>query len=72
MLPRRPKNRPHQAKRKANLAARGPRQKLAQSYEISEGLLVQPAAAHDEFLAEIAQMRNRTAEGGQAKPEEAP
>lgn len=61
---------PHQAEAHADLAAGGPRQKLAQRDEIGIGGVVQPAAAHDEGLAEIAEMGDRPAEGGQAQAQE--
>jgi hypothetical protein len=45
---------------------------LTQPNETGKGLFAKPAAPDGEFLAEIAQMRNRPAEGGQAKLEKDP
>ncbi len=59
----------HEADGKADLTARRAGQKLAQRDEIGIGLFVEPAAAHDELVAEISDMRDRSAEAGQAKLE---
>ena len=45
-----------------HLAARGTGQKLRQRHEIGIGAVVEPAAALDELVAEIAQMRDRPTE----------
>ncbi len=63
---------PHQPNREAGLAARRSRQELAQANEIGKGLLVEPAAADNEFLAEIAQMRDRPAERGKPQLQKDP
>ena len=39
----------------------GPRQELTQRHEICEGRFVEPAAPHDEFFAEIADVRDGSA-----------
>jgi hypothetical protein len=44
---------------------------LTQSNETGEGFLAEPTA-DDDFLAEIAQMRDRPSEGGSAKLEKDP
>ena len=59
----------HQADGEADLTARRARQKLAQRDEIGVGLFVEPAAARDKLVAEISDMRDRSAEAGQTKPE---
>src|SRR5262249_26560896 len=38
--------------------------------EVSVSMLVEPVSAHDEFVAKIANMRDRSAEGTQAQPGE--
>jgi hypothetical protein len=62
--------RPHHAKREPDLAGGRPRQELAQRHQIGIGAVVEPAPPHHQFLAEITQMRDWPAEGGQAEPEE--
>src|SRR5438105_1784204 len=59
----------HQTDGKSDLAAGGSRQKLVQTYEIGVDLLVEPAAAHDELVAEISDLSDRSAEAGNAEPE---
>ena len=61
---------PHEADGKSDLAARGARQELAEADEIGIGVFVQPAAAHDEFVAKIADVSDRPAEAGDAELEE--
>ncbi|MGF6300240.1 hypothetical protein OKW42_003570 [Paraburkholderia sp. WC7.3d] len=56
----------HPPDRDADLAAARARQKLAQRDEVAERVFVEPAAALDELVAEIAQMRGRTAERSEA------
>src|SRR5690606_38678658 len=46
------------------------RQELAERDEIGIGALAQPFATRDQFIAEIAEMGDRTAEGGQTKLQE--
>src|SRR5690348_15529314 len=60
--------RPHEADRESDLAAGGSRQELAERHQVCVGRLVEPAAAHDELVAEISDVRNRPAEAGQAEP----
>ena len=60
----------HEADGEADLAARRSGQELAERDEIAEGPLVEPAALDDERVAEIAEMRHRPAEAGQAEFEE--
>ena len=60
----------HQADGKSDLAAGGAGQELAQPHEIGIGLLVDPAAAHDELVAEIPDVSDRSAKAGDAQPEE--
>src|SRR6185503_126198 len=55
--------------RQPDLAARRPRQELAERHDIGKAGLVEPAPASDELGAEIAQMRHRPAKGGEAEPE---
>ncbi|CUK20279.1 Uncharacterised protein [Achromobacter xylosoxidans] len=62
--------RPLQAQGHADLAAGRPRQELAKRHQIGKSVIVEPAAAVDEFLAEIGQMRHRTAKGRQAQAQE--
>ena len=62
--------RPYQTDRKTGLARSRTRQELAERNEIDEGLLVEPSPADDEFLAEIADVRNRSAKGADAELEE--
>ncbi|KFC71405.1 hypothetical protein FF80_00599 [Devosia sp. LC5] len=56
-----------QPQRKADLARCRPRQELAQRYKIAIALLVDPAAAGNQFIAKIAEMGNRPAERGQTE-----
>ena len=60
----------HEADGEPDLAARGPRQELAKRYQIAERPLVEPAAFQHERVAEVAQMRDRPAETGQAEFQE--
>ncbi len=60
----------HQPDRHAHLAGGGTRQELAQRDEIGVGLLAQPLPAPHQLLAEIAEMRHRSAEGGEAELQE--
>ena len=60
----------HQSEREPDLAARRAGQELAQRDEIGIGLLVEPAPAHHEFVAEIADMSDRTAEAADPQFEE--
>ena len=53
----------------ADLAARGARCELAERDEIRVRPVVQPLPPRDEFLAEIAQVRDRPAEGGEPELE---
>jgi hypothetical protein len=55
------------ADRDADLAAARPRQELAQRDDVAERVFVEPAAPLDEFVAEIAQVRGRTAERGESE-----
>jgi hypothetical protein len=59
----------HQPDGKADLTARRPGQELAQRDQIGIGLFVEPAAARDELVTEISDMRDRPAERAQAKLE---
>ena len=45
-------------------------QELAEPDEISIGVFVEPAAAHDELLPEISDVRDRPAEAGEAQLQE--
>ena len=49
------------------LAGRRAGQELIERDQVDIGLLVEPFAARDEFLAEIAEMRDRAAEAGHAE-----
>src|SRR5208282_6113039 len=60
----------HQANGKSDLAAGGSGQELAQTHEISIGLFVDPVAAHDELVAKIPDMSDRSAEAGHSQPQE--
>ena len=62
--------RTHESDRKSGLARRRPRQELTQRDKIGIGLFVEPFATHDEFLTEIAEMGDRTAEACQPEPQE--
>ena len=59
----------HEPDGKADLAGCWAGQKLAQRHEVNIGLLVEPFATDDEFLAKIAEMRDRTAEARQPQPQ---
>ena len=61
--------RTQRAERDRDLAARRPRQELAERDDIDVTGLVEPAAALDQFSPEIAQMRYRAAEAGAAEPQ---
>src|SRR6266403_3983572 len=56
--------------RVANLTTGRAWQEIAKRHEIGKGLLSQPLAALHKFLPKIAKVRDRTAERGQAEPEE--
>jgi hypothetical protein len=58
--------------RESYLAAGGPRQELTKRHEIRIGRIVEPAAAHDEFFAEISDVSNRPAKGAESQLEEHP
>ena len=49
----------------ADLAAGRSRQKLTERHQIGVALLVEPMAAHDIFIVEVAEMRDRSAERGE-------
>ena len=57
----------HHAERDPDLAARRAGQELAERDEVGVGALVEPAAPHDELVAEIAEVRDRPAERGEAQ-----
>src|SRR4029077_8532397 len=59
-----------QADRHAKLARRRPRHELTERHGIGEAGFGQPAAAFDELGAEIANMRDWTAERGAAEAQE--
>jgi hypothetical protein len=59
-----------QADRESDLAARGAGQELAQAHEVCIRVLVEPAPLHDEFIAEVTEMSDGTAEAGQAELQE--
>ena len=61
---------PHQPDRKSDLAGGRTGQKLAQRHQIDVSLFIEPAPAHDEFFAEIPDMRDRPAEAADAELEE--
>ena len=61
---------PHEADGKSDLAAGRAGQELAEPDEICIGVLVEPAAAHDELLPEISDVRDRPAEAGEAQLQE--
>lgn len=54
----------------ADLTARRPREELAEGDEVGIATVIEPAAALDEFRAEVAQVRDRAAEGNQAQLQE--
>ncbi len=60
------------AQRKAELAARGPGKQLAQRQQMRETRVVDPAAAFDQLAPEIAEMRDRPAERGDAEFQKRP
>ena len=51
----------------ADLAARGPRQELAEGHQIGVCLLVDPLPPDDVFVPEVAEMRDRSAERREAQ-----
>jgi hypothetical protein len=59
-----------QADGDTHLARGRPGQELAERDQIGVALVVEPAAAVDELFAKIAEMRDRSAEGGQPEPKE--
>ena len=59
--------RPQQTDRDSDLAGGGTRQELAQRNQIGVSLLLEPFAAFDELVAEIAEMGDGTAERRQAQ-----
>ncbi|MNL47749.1 hypothetical protein D3C87_1705520 [compost metagenome] len=61
---------PGQPQRDADLAARRPRQELAQCNQIRVAAFAQPAPSRDELIAKVAQVRNRAAERGQPEAQE--
>ena len=54
--------RTYQTDGKSHLATGRTRQELTERHEIREVRVVEPAAAHDEFLAEVADVSDRSAE----------
>jgi hypothetical protein len=52
----------------ADLARSRPRQELAKGDEIGVAAVVEPTPPDDELVAKIAEMRDRSAEGGEAEP----
>ena len=54
----------------AHLARGRPGQELAERDQVGVALVVEPAPPVHELLAEIAEMRDRSAEGGQPEPKE--
>ncbi|MNT28426.1 hypothetical protein D3C72_1641130 [compost metagenome] len=62
--------RARQPQRDAGLAAGRARQALAQRNHVGVGGLADPAAAAHQFLAEVRQVRDRPAEGGESQPQE--
>ena len=54
----------------ADLARSRPRQELAKGDEIGVAAVVEPTPPDDELVAKIAEMRDRSAEGGQSQPKE--
>src|SRR6202011_2143872 len=61
---------PQQADSDTHLARGRPRQELAERHQIRVGSFVEPFAAFDEFVAEVSEVSDRTAERCQAKLEE--
>ncbi len=61
---------PHQPDGEAGLARRRAGEKLRQRDEIDVGAFAEPPPALDELGAKIAEMGDRPAERGEAKPEE--
>ena len=59
-----------QAQRKADLARGRTGQELAERHEVCIGRLIEPLAAQHQFVAEIAQMGDGPAKGGEAQLEE--
>jgi len=60
---------PH-ADREDDLAARGPRQELAERNHVGVGGVVQPAPPLDKLPAEVPKVRDRATERGQTEPQE--
>ena len=58
-----------QADGETHLARGRPGQELAERDQVGVALVVEPAPPVHELLAEIAEMRDRSAEGGQSEPE---
>jgi hypothetical protein len=67
MRQERPAGRRATSERKADLAACRPGQELTKRYEIGIAGLVDPSAAHHQLIPEVAEMRDRTAERGEAE-----
>ena len=61
---------PPQTERDTDLAAGRPWQKLAKGNQIRIAALAQPLSAHHELIAEIAQVSDWAAEGGQPQAKE--
>src|SRR5581483_7606163 len=59
-----------QPDRESDLAARRTRQELAERHQVRIVRIVEPAPALDELGTEISEMRDRTAEAGEAEPQE--
>lgn len=63
---------PHQADREADLTAGGTGQELTKPDQIGVGMLVDPVPPYNELVAEVPDVGDRTAEAGQAEPQENP
>ena len=63
---------PRQAHGHADLAAGRAGQELAERDQVGVAALGQPASPRDEFISEVSQMGNRTAEGSQTQAQEDP
>src|ERR1019366_3265213 len=61
---------PHEADGKSDLTTGRTGKELAQTHQIGISLLVEPAPAHDELVAEISDMSDRPAETSDAQLEE--
>ena len=61
---------PQDSYRNANLAAGRPGQKLAQCDQVRVSRVLDPSAPFDELVPEITDMRDRSAERGDTKPQE--